>query len=156
MSRRSPVPVEFVGLLAFVVIAAVYTYLGWRCFTGRSVFWLRRRTFIDAWWPAGVFIGGALLVFSVGVLATYLLEQVVAPQAAAQQPLRVIAGVGLGVGIPAMVFLVVALGSLMWIEETFRRRPNGTWLARLLLPRWYREELRRRTGTKETGRGGAR
>lgn len=144
---------ELVGVLAFAVVSAAYAYFGWRCFTGRTVFWLRNPTFVHAWWPMGLYIGGALFVLSVGVTGVYLSDEVVAADAAAQPVLQVVADIGLGLGIPAMVFLVVALGPLLWIENTFRRKPDGTWLARLLLPKWYREELHRRIVVRDTTGG---
>jgi hypothetical protein len=144
---------EMVGVLAFVVGSAAYAYFGWRCFTGRTVFWLRHPTFVDAWWPMGLYIGGALFALSVGVASVYLSEEVVAAEATVQPALRVLAGVGLGIGLPAMVFLVIVLGPLLWIEDTYRRKPDGTRLARLLLPKWYREELRRRIGASASARG---
>ncbi len=47
-------------------------------------------------------------------------------------------GLGLALGAWGMVGAIVTMGP----AETYRRKPNGTWVTRLFLPRWYHEYLR--------------
>lgn len=132
------------GLLGFLVASLAWTFVGWRCWTGRWRFWLGSRvTFLEAWWPLGLPLGAVMSSISLASLLIYLGEEVLAP-GSMLQPALIVAGplliVPIFVGLP----LIVVAGRLMFIEDTYRRKPNGTPTTRTFLPRWYREELRQR------------
>jgi hypothetical protein len=146
---------ELFGLATFFALSLAWAIVGWRCWTGRWRFWLRFPNHLEAWWPFGLWLGGVLTLVAAGVLLGYVGDQILG----ATSPIgsRLIAiGTPLFLAVFLLLPLVVVSGNLMFIEDTYRKRPNGTRTARLLLPRWYREELQRRVATTPDRQGADR
>lgn len=144
------------SLLGMLVVSLTYTFVGWRCWTGRWRFWLDLPVrFIEAWWPLGLLVGGLFSIFLLGVLLGTFGEVVAGPQSALGSTLIAVA-TPLALTVFLLVPMLVVAGNLLFVEEIYRKKPNGSRSSRLFLPRWYHQELQRRVAAvPDLGSGGA-
>jgi hypothetical protein len=131
----SGVPDELVvaGLMLGGLLAAVPGWLAW---TGRYRGWGRRGGLIDPWMPLLLFMGvGWILMF-----ASFLM----AALAGSDEPPAVtaIGAILLLLGLALIFWGMIGSIVTMGPADTYRKKPNGTWVTRLFLPRWYHEYLR--------------
>lgn len=100
--------------------------------------------FVEAWWPLGLVLGGTLSAVALGGVLGGLGEVVIGSETTLGSTLIAIAIPLTFVGGFALLPLLVVTGNLLFIEDTYRKKPEGTRTSRLFLPRWYHRELQRR------------
>jgi hypothetical protein len=144
------------GIVAYWMLAAAYTVVGWMAWTGRWRGWQRFGNVLESWWPLGPFLGGLQVVLATGFGLAYVGAELVGEDAPAGARLTAVGTVLILSMLPTGLPLILAAGNLLSIEDTYRKRPNGTRTARLLLPRWYREELQQRVATTPDRQGADR
>lgn len=146
---------ELLALVAILVLSLAWTLVGWLCWTGRWRGWLRVPTFLDALWPFGLWFGGVFSLTMLGVVLGYIGGELLDETSQLGSVLLAIAS-PLFLTVFLLLPLLLAAGNLLFIEDTYRKKPNGTRTARLLLPRWYREELQERVATTPDRQGADR
>jgi hypothetical protein len=125
-----PDELSVAGLMLFGVLAAVPGWLAW---TGRYRGWGRRGGLIDPWTPMLLFLGIGWAV----IFASFLIGLLVG----SEEP-PALAGIIFGLGLVTTFWGLVGSIVTMGPGDTYRKKPNGTWVTRLFLPRWYHEYLR--------------
>lgn len=129
----SRVPEEAMVLLLMLGGVAI-AVVGWLAWTGRYRGWGRRGGLIDPWTPMLLFMGaGFTLMFGTAFVGMQI-DYVDQPPAT----LALLFGLGLVVVFWGILGAIVTMGP----GDTYRKRPDGTWVTRLFLPRWYHEYLR--------------
>lgn len=127
---------DAVPLFGLMLAGLITAWVGWLAWTGRYRGWGRRGGLIDTWTPMLLFAGtGWFLMFTAFLIY--------AATGSDRPPLAVALGVSLfGPGLLLALWGMIGAVLTMGPAETYRKKPNGTWVTRLFLPRWYHEYLR--------------
>lgn len=128
----SGVPDEL-AIIGMMLVGALVAAPGWSAWTGRYRGWGRRGGLIDPWMPMLLFFGVGWVLMCVSFLMAAL-------DGSGEPPaiVGIVFGLGFVVGWWGLVGSIVTMGP----ADTYRKKPNGTWVTRLFLPRWYHEYLR--------------
>ncbi|MCC5947798.1 MAG: hypothetical protein JJT89_05010 [Nitriliruptoraceae bacterium] len=124
---------DLLTVLGVLLLGLVLALPGWLAWTGRYRAWGRSGGLVAPYTPMMLPMGGGLALLMVATL----IGTTGGPDGES-----LIADVLFLAGLVAMLFGVVGAIATMGPGDTYRKKPNGTFVTRLFLPRWYHEYLR--------------